>query len=140
MFRWWRAPLLAAMVVAGLFATTPTASAMVRGRVFVGGGWYGPGWGWGWGPGWYVPWWGAYYPGFYYGPLVGHVKIDTPDKAAWVFVDGGYVGTVAEAKKFPLRPGIHDVELRDPSGRTFFQQRVQVSRGHTTQIHPPHAG
>jgi len=63
------------------------------------------------------------------------VKIVTPDKNASVYVDGGYVGPVAKAKKFSLRPGNHDLELRDTDGRTLYHERVQVIRGRTTEIH-----
>jgi hypothetical protein len=63
------------------------------------------------------------------------VKIVTPDKSAAVFVDGGYVGPVAKAKKFPLRPGNHDVELRDPNGQVVYSQEVNVMRGRTVEIH-----
>jgi hypothetical protein len=68
------------------------------------------------------------------------VKIVTHDKDASVYVDGGYVGPVAKAKNLPLRPGNHDVELRDPSGNTFYRETVQVIPGRTTEIHPDHAG
>jgi hypothetical protein len=68
------------------------------------------------------------------------VKIVTPDKSASVFVDGGYVGPVAKAKKFQLQPGAHDLELRDPNGRTLFDERVQVIRGRTTEVHTNPAG
>jgi hypothetical protein len=32
------------------------------------------------------------------------------------------------------------VELRDPSGNTFYRESVQVIPGRTTEIHPDHAG
>jgi len=68
------------------------------------------------------------------------VKIVTPDKQASVFVDGGYVGPIAKAKKFPLRTGSHDVELRDLNGHTMFRERVQVIPGRTTEVHTNPAG
>jgi len=131
MFRSWKAPLaIAAIAVGSLFIAAPTASAMpyrggFRGGFYVGGGWYGPGWGYG------PAWWG---PGYYYGPGPGKVKFVTHDKNASVYVDGGYVGLIAQFKKFPLPPGSHDIEVRDPAGRTIYHQRVDVIRGHTTDI------
>jgi hypothetical protein len=50
------------------------------------------------------------------------------------------VGPVAKAKKFQLQPGAHDLELRDPNGRTLFDERVQVIRGRTTEVHTNPAG
>jgi len=146
MSRFWRAPAIAAIALGTLFISAPAASALPYRGHFYGRGWYGGGWGWrggwgwgagwGWGPGWYGPgWYGAWSPGFYYGPGPGKVKIVTPDKNASVFVDGGYVGPVAKAKKFPLRPGNHDVELRDLNGHVLFHERVQVIRGRTTEVH-----
>ena len=52
----------------------------------------------------------------------GYVKIDThhQDKDAAVYVDGGYAAPVKKAKKFALRPGTHDIELRNSDNRTIF--------------------
>jgi PEGA domain len=133
-----KVPLIAILALAGFLTIAPvTASAAPGGRVvvvgggFYGRGWYGPGWGW-YGPGWYYgPGWG---PGYYI-PNAGKVKIVTPDKNASVYVDGGYAGPVAKLKKFSLRPGNHEIALRDPDGRTFYQERVQVIPGKTTEIH-----
>jgi PEGA domain len=138
MRRFLKLPLIALLALAGFLTIAPvTASAAPRGRVvvvgggFYGRGWYGPGWGW-YGPGWYYgPGWG---PGYYI-PNAGKVKIVTPDKNASVYVDGGYAGPVAKLKKFSLRPGNHEIALRDPDGRTFYQERVQVIPGKTTEIH-----
>jgi|HubBroStandDraft_1064217.scaffolds.fasta_scaffold07888_6 hypothetical protein len=145
MSRFWRVPLIAAIALGTFFIAAPSASAApgFRGGFYAGGGWYGGGWGVGWGPGWYGPvWYGWYGPGYYYGygPAAGKVKIVTPDKNASVFVDGGLVGRIAKAKKFPLRPGGHDVELRDLNGRTLFREHVQVIPGRTTEIHTDRAG
>jgi PEGA domain len=134
-----------AVALLGLVTLAPMAQAApargfygggFRGGVIVGGfygpGWYGPGW-WGWGyPGWYGYGWG---PG--YGPYAaGTVKIKTPMKDAQVYVDGGYAGLAAKLKKFQLRPGEHSIELRDPSGHTFYQQEVNVLPGRTIEIQP----
>ena len=132
MTRYLRVSLIAVIALAVMLAVTPTPASA---RVFVRGGWYGwhGGWGWGWGPGWYGPaWWG---PGYYYGPPAGTVKIDTPDRAAAVYIDGGYAGIVADMHKFSLRPGVHDITVRAPNGQQLFNQRVEVLRGKTTKIH-----
>ena len=85
----------------------------------------------------YDPFWYPYaypYPPGYYVQNVGYVKIDTQRKDAQVFVDGGYAGTVAKLKKLPLRPGSHDIVLKDRDGRPFYQERVAVLLGKTTKI------
>jgi hypothetical protein len=120
--------VLAALCIA------PVASA--RPRVFI-GGYFGPGF---YGPAYYGPWygpgwgWGGPY-GYYEGaPTTGSVKIDTKDKNAEVYVDGGYAGTVAEPKTFRLRPGDHNIELRDRDGKSIYQERVDVIAGKTTKL------
>jgi hypothetical protein len=108
----------------GALTLTPVASA----RPF-----YGFGYGFGGG---YYPYWGG--PGYYGAfPLVrtGDVKIVTPVKDEMIYVDGGYAGLTGKLKKFPLRPGNHDIQLRDASGKTLYQERVQVIMGKTTEIH-----
>jgi hypothetical protein len=125
--------LAAPLALATLLA--PAASA-AQGVVVVGGGFYrpyGPAW---WGPGWYGPAYGPYAVV----PYTGQVKIKTNDKNAAVFVDGGYAGQAAKLKKFALRPGTHDIELRDPSGHAFYQERVQVIPGKTLQINAEYRG
>src|ERR1051326_5396747 len=68
------------------------------------------------GPRWYYPG----YPGRYLvvpaGPTTGEVKIKTHMKSGSVYVDGGFAGPTDKMKKFNLRPGNHDIEVRDPSG------------------------
>jgi hypothetical protein len=137
---------LSAIALLVLFFLVPGASAQ-RVGVFVGhGGYYGGGWGW-WGPGW--AWgWGGYYPYYwggypYYGygygygynvPRYGDVKITGAGKDAMVYVDGGYAGRVAQLKKFHLATGSHDIELRDPSGHVFHQEKVHILPGKTLEI------
>jgi hypothetical protein len=65
----------------------------------------------------------------------GYVKIKTDKEDASVFVDGGFADPIKKAKKFALRPGTHDIELRDSDGRTIFRQRVAVLVGKTTELH-----
>jgi hypothetical protein len=84
-----------------------------------GGGW---GWGWGWGPPYFPP------------PRTGQVKIQTTQKDALVYVDGGYVGRAGKVKKLELRPGNHVIDLRNPNGHTFYQERVYVIRGKTVKL------
>jgi hypothetical protein len=125
---------MSAIALLSLFFLVPAASAHSRGG-FVGV--YGPGWGW-YGPGWgwYGPYgWGWGYPYGYAAILNrGEVKIENVAKDTLVYVDGGYAGTAGKLKKFPLRPGNHTIELRDPSGHTFHQERVQVLLGKTLEI------
>jgi hypothetical protein len=116
--------LLAFMCIA------PVASA--HGRVFV-GGYFGPGYYYG--PGWYGPYWGGPY-GYVRGPATGGVKFETKMKDASVYVDGGYAGTVGKLKTFQLKPGSHDVELRDHEGHSFYQERIEVIAGKTLKLSP----
>ena len=106
-----------------------------------GGGFYGGGWGW-YGPGW--GWYGPYAWGYPYGygyddyeaaPRYGDVKITDAGKDAMVYVDGGYAGRVGDLKKFRLSVGNHDIELRDPSGHVFKQEKIDVIGGRTLEIH-----
>ena len=90
-------------------------------------GWGGYGYGYGWWPGLglYYPYYGYPYSYGYgwgypyaYGPTgsAGSVKILDAPKDVSVYVDGGYAGTVGTLKKFSLRSGSHDIELRAHSG------------------------
>jgi hypothetical protein len=127
MTRYWK---YSAMVLLALAIFVPVASA--RPRIFI-GGYFGPGF---YGPA-YYSWYGPAYFGAYGevpGPYAGNVKIDTKMKDAGVYVDGGYAGTVGQLKTFPLRPGTHNIELRDPSGQTIFQEKVDVLAGKTTKL------
>ncbi len=76
------------------------------------------------------------YPPEYMAENFGYVKIkgDRGQKDASVYVDGGFADKLDKAKKFALRPGNHDVELRDSDGRTFFRERVAVIVGKTTEL------
>jgi len=127
-----------AIALLALLMVAPLASAQRRGRVIIRGGFgfrgpafFGPGWGPYWGY-----WGGPYgYPyGYYAEPAMGEVKIETPAKDALVYVDGGYAGLSGKLRHFHLSPGTHDIELRDPSGKAFFQEHVQVIAGKTIDI------
>jgi|ERR1041385_117020 hypothetical protein len=129
---------MAVIALAGLVGLAQPASAqrfIRRGPVFVTpyygyGYWYGPTW---WGPG-YYPYWGRAYLAPRSG--LGEVKIVTKTKGESIYVDGGYAGVSGKLKHFNLTPGNHDIELRDPTGRTVFHERVQVIMDRTTEIHP----
>jgi hypothetical protein len=120
-----------------LAAFVPIASArrpIVVFRGYYGPAFYGPAWYGGYGPGWIGPY------GYVPGPSTGSVKIDSKMKDAAVYVDGGYAGTVGQLKTFKLRPGTHNVELRDPSGHSIYQERIDVIVGKTIRISPDYRG
>ena len=136
MNRFLKLPLIALLA---LLVIVPVASA--RPRIFIGGG-FGPGW---YGPGfygWYNPYWygpGYWGPDGYYGEpasKTGSIKFDNKAaKDALVYVDGGR-GKVKDLKTFHVKTGEHDVELRDPSGHTFYQEHVNVLPGKTLTLNP----
>ena len=127
--RWGSIALACAMTGGLLLGVAPTASAQrFRGRVVIvgPGPFYGP----------FYPWYGYYpYSPYYMAANYGEVKIETHDKEARVYIDGGYAAKIREAKKFALRPGNHEIELRNSDGQTFYQERVAVTIGHTTKLH-----
>jgi len=75
------------------------------------------------------------YPLDYMAANFGYVKIKTDHKDASVYVDGGFADKVEKAKKFALRPGNHEIELRDSDGRTLYKEQVAVIVGKTTELH-----
>jgi PEGA domain len=120
---------LAAAIAGGLYlGLAPTAAAQHR-HVFVvvgPGPFYGP----------FYPYYGYYpYPPAYMAANYGEVKIDTHRKDAVVYIDGGYAARVKDSKKFALRPGNHNIELRDSGGETIYEQKVAVTIGRTTKLH-----
>lgn len=64
----------------------------------------------------------------------GYVKLKTDLKDASVYVDGGFADKISKVKKFALRPGNHNIEVRDKEGANIFQQRVAVLVGKTTEL------
>jgi len=74
------------------------------------------------------------YPPDYMAANFGYVKIKTDHKNAMVYVDGGFADRVEKAKKFALRPGTHEIELRTPDGNTLFREKVAVLVGKTTEL------
>jgi hypothetical protein len=81
---------------------------------------------------------GAYpyypYPVYNVPPKYGQVKIETKRKDASVYIDGGFASTTDKSRRFALRPGQHDIELRDSDGQTLFHERVAVTVGNTTKL------
>jgi hypothetical protein len=119
------------LLVSAAFVAMFPMTALARGRVgvFVGPafapyGWYGYGW--------YGPY--GMYPPFGV-PNAGEVKLDTNNKAAEVFINGYYAGTVAQLKTMTLRAGNYNLEIRAP-GRTPFQQQIYVVAGKTMKLRP----
>jgi len=62
------------------------------------------------------------------------VKLKTDLKDASVYVDGGFADKIAKVKKFALRPGNHDIEVRDTEGVTIFKEKIAVLVGKTTEF------
>jgi PEGA domain len=129
--RWISLPLAVAIMGALFLSSPPMASAQrVRGGVV----YVEP-----------VPVYGPFFPYAYpypYGPYYvarnyGYVKLNTHGQNADIYVDGGYAAKTHKTKKLALRPGNHDIELRDSGGRTFFQERVAVMVGQTTKVDVP---
>lgn len=118
---------LALLVVGGFcLSSAPQASAQHRRRVVVVER-FGPSF-----------WWGypyAYPP--YYASNYGEVKINTHRKDLAVFIDGGFAANTKDDKKFALRPGNHDVEVRSTEGQTVLRENVAVIVGKTTKLEVP---
>jgi len=77
------------------------------------------------------------YPSGYVARNYGYVKLKTHGRDASVYVDGGFAVRTRKNKEFALRPGNHDIELRDDDGRTLFNERVAVMVGQTTKVDVP---
>jgi hypothetical protein len=124
----WISSTLAALVAAGFLLTTaPQASAgQVRRRVIVVEPFH-PYYPWGWG----YPYG---YPPYYVASHYGEVKLDTHRKDLSVYIDGGYAADTSKEKKFTLRPGNHELEVRNSDGQTVLQEQVAVIVGKTTKI------
>jgi len=118
--------LVSAMAGALLFGVVPSANAQRRHRVVVVEPFL-------WGP--FYPYGYYPYPSAYMAANYGEVKIDTHDKNADVYIDGGFAAKIKDTKKFALRPGNHDIQLRSPDGQNLFEEQVAVTIGHTTKLH-----
>jgi hypothetical protein len=135
MTRIWKYAAVSLLALA-IFVPAASARPAVIFRGYYGGPYYAPHY-----YGWYGPsYYGWYGPGYYGAyrvaptPDTGKVKIDIKNKDAKVYVDGGYAGTVGDLKTFSLRPGSHDIEVRDRSGDSILQERVNVVAGKTTKL------
>jgi hypothetical protein len=84
----------------------------------------------------FFPWYGYPYPypPYYMAANYGEVKIDPQHKFAEVYIDGGYAATITKSKKFALRPGTHEIDLKNSDGETFYHKRVAVLVGQTTKL------
>jgi hypothetical protein len=117
---------IAGVALSGLLVLAPSLEAYPR--VFVrpsfgfGYGYYRP----------YYPWPGSVV--VVPVALTGEVKFATNSKNAMVYVDGGYLGLIQKHKTFDLRPGNHDIELRDAAGKVLLHQRIAIVPGGTTRI------
>jgi PEGA domain len=122
----WKASTIALF---GLLTLAPVASARPPRIIFRGDFGY---------PVWFSPYWGPNYIYTYPVPVTytGELKIKAPMPGASIYVDGGVVGVTGKVKNLPLPAGIHEVQLRDPDGRTFYQESVEIIPGRTTQIQP----
>ena len=124
------------LITGALSLATIAPIASAQPRVFFRGGYYGPGF---YGPswyGWYGPSWGPYGYGYVSGPPAGSIKFEHTMKDVSVFVDGGFAGTVGQLKTFKLHAGTHTIELRNPDGHSFYQERVDVVPGKTLKLTP----
>jgi PEGA domain len=122
--------MIGGALLAGLLAVAPSvdAAGVVVVRPFYYHphyyAYYGPAFGW-WYPG----------PGPIYIPgRTGELKIDTKDKDALVYIDGGYLGPAGKTKKFDLRTGVHQLELRDADGKVLFHEKVTIAPDRTTKV------
>lgn len=79
-----------------------------------------------------------YAPGFFtgypYGPTLGAVRIQRPDKDTWVFLDGALAGRADKLKEMWLDPGVYNLELRR-DGRSL-AQKIYVLSGKTLKVTP----
>lgn len=78
----------------------------------------------------------SFYPGFFwgygYGPSMGGIKLKSPDKDAWVYLNGGLAGRVDKLKTIWLGPGVYQLEVR--LGDRRFGRKVYVLSGRTLRL------
>ena len=74
----------------------------------------------------------GYYTGYAYGPNLGGVKIDAPDKTTLVFLDGALAGRLDKLKELWLEPGVYELELRNSTHH--YTQKIYVLSGKTQKI------
>jgi hypothetical protein len=125
----WFCHALAVLLIGGLFLSVvpSVSSAQVRRRVIIVQR-FDP---------FFDPFWYAYpypYPPYYMAANYGEVKIDPNHRFADVYIDGGYAATITKSKKFALRPGTHEIALKNSDGVTFYHRKVAVLVGQTTKL------
>ena len=74
------------------------------------------------------------YTGYTQQPNMGHLKLESVDKDASVYVDNAFAGSAQKLKSFWLAPGVYHLELRD-DGQRSFRQCVYVLSGKELTIH-----
>ena len=84
--------------------------------------------------GYWHPRWYAGPPVVFATPVKGELKLKTSDEDARVYVDGGYLGIARHLKKFELRVGKHDIQLRDARGDVLYEEHVAIVPGRTTEL------
>ena len=72
--------------------------------------------------------------GFVYQPNMGEVKIQTNNKTAWVYLDGGFAGRADHLRSMWLDPGVYKFEVRE--GNRSYVQRIYVLTGKTLKLTP----
>jgi len=75
-----------------------------------------------------------YYTGFTYGPGMGELKIQAPDKTSMVYLDGALAGRLDQLKNMWLAPGVYQPEIR--SGNQRMTQKIYVLSGKTLRVSP----
>jgi hypothetical protein len=97
---------------------------------------YGPGWGW-YDPFWYSPLavHPGYWTGFGHGEGMGEVKLDSEEKSASVYIDGGYAGAVKDRRSIWLRPGTYELRVRN-ADKGVYEQRIYVLSGKVLRVRP----
>lgn len=76
----------------------------------------------------------GFYTGFGFQPAMGQVKIQTPERDAWVYLDGALAGRADKLKTMWLEPGKYTVELR--RGDRSAGQNIYVLSGKTLKVTP----
>jgi hypothetical protein len=103
------------MAAALMLLIPSSAPAAVRGfgggRVFVGGGYWGPYYG-------YSPYWGGYY-GY---PNSREIKLDTKVKDAQVFINGAFAGTTQRLRVIGATS--HSLHLADLHGQLLPHDKI----------------
>jgi hypothetical protein len=74
----------------------------------------------------------GYYTGFTYGPNLGNIKIQAPDKTSLVYLDGALAGRLDKLKDMWLEPGAYQLEVRNASHR--LTQKIYVLSGKTLKV------